>query len=70
VGVQHCNGRGGSAYTREEIDFVVAYIVPRNIWYVVPIKAFLKKKGLLLFPDGSKRGGKYEKYCEAWHLLA
>ncbi|PYX61152.1 MAG: hypothetical protein DMG73_04715 [Acidobacteria bacterium] len=70
VGAQHFHGRGAHAYTREEIDFVVAYIVPRNIWYVVPIKALLKKKHMQLYPDGSRWGGKYEKYCEAWHLLA
>ena len=49
---------------------MVAYIVPRNIWYAVPIKALLKKKHMQLYPDGSRWGGKYEKYCEAWHLLA
>jgi len=72
VGVHHHGGRGrgGHAYTREEIDFVVAYIVPRNIWYVVPIKVLLKKRHMQLYPDGSRSGGKYENYCEAWHLLA
>src|SRR5271167_4592153 len=24
-------------YTAKEIDFLVAYIVPRDIWYVVPV---------------------------------
>ena len=28
------------AYTAEEIDFLVAYIIPLDIWYIVPVVAF------------------------------
>ena len=29
--------KGAAAYTAKEIDFIVAYIVPENLWYVIPI---------------------------------
>ena len=29
--------KGAAAYTAEEIDFIVAYIVPENLWYVIPL---------------------------------
>src|SRR5271169_2413085 len=30
----HSNGR---RYKAREIDFVVAYVVPRDVWYVIPV---------------------------------
>jgi PD-(D/E)XK endonuclease len=57
-------------YTRDEIDFIVVYIVPEDIWYVVPIEAAVGRKGLRFYPRGqSKSNGTLEKYREAWHLL-
>src|SRR5208283_4792168 len=32
-------GANGLVYTTAEIDFFVAYIVPKNIWYIIPIEA-------------------------------
>ena len=56
------------AYTADEIDFIAAYIIPENIWYIVPIHAFASHKSLRFYPrDGRK--SKYEKYREAWCLL-
>ncbi len=56
-------------YTVDEIDFVVAYIVPEDLWYVIPIAACLGHKSLRFYPHG---GGKslLEKYREAWCLIA
>jgi hypothetical protein len=57
------------SYTKEDIDFLAAHIVPENIWYIIPVEAFQGKRMLCFRPDG--RGErKYEKYREAWCLLA
>jgi hypothetical protein len=56
-------------YTPEEIDFLVAYIVPEDLWYVVPIAAFATRKSLRFYPRG-KGKGLLEKYREAWCLMA
>lgn len=61
--------RKPSPYTAKEIDFLVAYIVAEDAWYVIPVAAFSPRRQLNLFPSGSKRGGSYERYREAWDLM-
>jgi len=57
------------AYTSEEIDFLAAYIVPLDVWYLVPVKAFAPSKCLRFYPEGNNSRGRYEKYREAlWQL--
>ncbi len=60
-------GRTNIPYTPEEIDFLVAYIFPRDTWYVFPASVFEKSKALYLRP-GSKRSP-LEQYREAWNLM-
>ena len=55
--------------TEKDCDFIVAYIVSRDIWYVVPVKAIVPRKNLWFYPDGSKKGAMFEKYREAWWLM-
>ena len=57
------------ALTAREIDVVIAYIVPLELWYVVPVEAFAGVKNLWFYPNGSKKGSRFEIYREAWHLL-
>ena len=38
-------GANGKVYTSKEIDFFVGYIVPENIWYIIPIQAIGRRKG-------------------------
>jgi hypothetical protein len=56
-------------YTKDDIDFLAAHIVPENIWYIVPIEAFAGRTMLHFCPHGTGKA-KYEKYREAWCLLA
>ncbi len=58
------------ALTAREIDVIVAYLVPLEIWYVVPVEAFSPCKNLWFYPNGSKKGSRFEIYREAWCLLA
>ena len=55
--------------TSRQIDVVVAYIVPLNLWYIVPVSGFAGRKNLWFYPHGSKKGSRFEIYREAWHLL-
>jgi PD-(D/E)XK endonuclease len=55
-------------YTKKEIDFLIGYVVPRDAWYVVPVWE-LRTATFGVYPDGCRRGGKFEKYREAWELL-
>ena len=57
------------AYTAKQIDILVAFLVAENAWYVVPVKAFAPRRQLYFYPSGSKTGGIFEQYREAWDLM-
>ena len=61
-------GRRGH-YTKDTIDFIAAHVVQEDIWYIVPVEAFAGRAILHFNPHG-RRKSKYEKYREAWCLLA
>jgi protein gp37 len=56
-------------YSLKDIDVLVAYIVPEDLWYVLPVRLFRKIKGMRLFPTSRRRSSKYEAYREGWELL-
>jgi len=58
-------------YTTADIDVLVAYILPLNLWYVVPARAFPASASLRFYPEGniSGRPPRFEQYREAWHLF-
>ena len=64
-----CNLRatGNHFYTEREIDFVAAYIVPKNIWYIFPFDVVAQICSIILSPH--LKTSKYGLYQEAWHLL-
>jgi len=57
-------------YTAEEIDFLVAYIVSEDLWYVLPVHVFARVRHAKLFPFRERPISRYEKYREAWCLMA
>src|SRR5207244_12676333 len=62
-------GKGKMVYTAEDIDVLVAHIIPLDIWYVLPIEAFAPCKSLRFYPRGGCKRPRFEHYREAWHLL-
>jgi hypothetical protein len=52
----------------EEIDFVAAYIIPLDLWYIIPAGVVAMRKGSIWLAPWNRQG-KYERYLEAWHLL-
>ena len=65
-----CNlvGPGGKAYEAGTVDYFAVYLIPVDLWYIIPFAAASKTSVSLQFtPD--KEGHKYESYLEAWHLL-
>jgi hypothetical protein len=65
--------RTGARYTTRTVDFFAAYVIPENIWYVLPSPIVLKTKShdLMLCPVRQPKHDKYryEDYREAWNLL-
>ena len=61
---------GRKSYRRGDMDFLAAYVIPEQTWYVIPVRAFVPRTAIVLFPNhppGARR--RYERYREAWHLL-
>jgi hypothetical protein len=57
------------AYDPSEIDFLVAYIIPEDAWFILPIQAILTRTSLLFCFKDDPKGGLYGAYREAWDLL-
>jgi hypothetical protein len=50
------------------VEFVAVYIIPEDVWYILPAHVAAGLRGnIWLTPH--RRGHKYERYLEAWHLL-
>jgi hypothetical protein len=62
-------GKGKITYTADDIDVLVAHILPVNAWYVLPIESIARSTSLRFYPDIPCNSARWEKYREAWHLL-
>ena len=63
------HGHSQDAYRAEEIDALVAYVVPEDAWYVFPAAVFVGMKSMKLFGGSRRRRSKFERYREAWEIL-
>ena len=54
-------------YSAEEIDFLVAYIFPEDVWYVFLAKILGSRLSVCVRPGSKKLS--YEQYREAWELM-
>jgi hypothetical protein len=53
----------------DEIDVLVAYVVPEDVWYVFPVGELARMRSMKLFPGTRRKRSKFEKYREAWWIL-
>ncbi len=61
-------------YTLDTIDFFAAYVIPQDVWYLIPAPVLLgkvRKEHIALCPMQWIRANSYhyESYREAWRLL-
>jgi hypothetical protein len=55
-------------YTDDPFDFVAAYLIPLDLWYIIPAEVALTCHCKFLIA-AHRPGSKYARYREAWHLL-
>jgi len=56
-------------YRRGEFDFLAAYVIPADVWYIIPSRVVVRgKMGMIVLSPFHPRH-KYRRYKEAWHLL-
>jgi len=58
----------GRSYLATEIDFFAFYIIPEDVWYIVPI-ADVRRARFAVYLNPYQRQNKYFRFMEAWHLL-
>jgi len=57
----------GVAYRPDQLDFIAAYIITVDAWFIIPVPATHGQLELLLTPH--RKNSRYARYQEAWHLL-
>jgi PD-(D/E)XK nuclease superfamily protein len=57
----------GTPYTPAQIDFFAAYVIPPDVFYILPLAATNHQPDILLTPH--RQNSKYAQYKEAWRLL-
>lgn len=60
-------GCGNVPYTVKEIDFLAGYIVPEDLWYILPLAALGSRKIVNIYPD--LRTSSLNDYRDAWELF-
>jgi hypothetical protein len=60
--------RGFRPYTQDEVDVIVAYIIPHNLWYILPTSVIKGRSCVYVGPHRCDKG-RYEHCRDAWHLL-
>ncbi|HZQ96554.1 MAG TPA: group I intron-associated PD-(D/E)XK endonuclease [Candidatus Sulfotelmatobacter sp.] len=58
---------GGEPYTENELDFFAIYLVPIDLWYLIPFEVAQHSLSLRLAPNNFHH--RFSQYIEAWHLL-
>jgi hypothetical protein len=56
-------------YKLSEIDFIAAYVIPEDSWFIFPLSHILGATSLLLSPKNRRKPHHNNPYREAWHLL-
>jgi len=57
----------GEPYESDALDFVAAYVIQEDVWYIIPAAAFKGQTRVRLYPG--RKDAKYSRYEEAWNLL-
>jgi hypothetical protein len=56
-----------SSYSTDEIDFLVAYVFPKDVWYVFPAALTEGRDSVCVRPESPKC--RLLQYREAWYLM-
>jgi hypothetical protein len=68
--VQATFGANKVAYKKGLIDFLAAYVIPCDVWYIVPAWELGHHKSIYMRPNASADASPWEKFRDAWHLLS
>jgi PD-(D/E)XK endonuclease len=62
-----CSVSGNKPYPPGSYDFLAAYVIYDDAWYIIPEAEVRGLTKVTLYPESAK--SKYQRYLEAWNLL-
>jgi hypothetical protein len=60
-------GTRGKVYVCDRFDWLAAFVIPENLWYIIPANLVVGRICILLYPG--RADSRYTQYLEAWNLL-
>jgi hypothetical protein len=60
---------GSELYKRGDFDFLAAYLIPEDVWYIIPASVVVRRKKTSITLFAARLGGDWAPYKEAWELL-
>jgi hypothetical protein len=67
--IHACGSVSTRVYTPAEIDFLVAYIVSAQLWYILPVQLFARIAHVKFHPFRQTPASRYEIYRDAWDSM-
>ena len=65
----YTTGKGRAVYTKKDIDFIAAHVVPLDLWYIIPVEICEPAPMLRFYPHRQAKIMRLEPYREAWKLI-
>ena len=54
-------------YATGDFDFIAAYLVPEDLWYIIPAEIIDGRESIMISPN--LKTAKYARFRQAWNLL-
>ena len=67
ITVSHGGGRK-RGYQSRDVDFIAAYVIPCDVWYLIPVRTISGLKSIRLCPHRFSRR-RHEQFRNRWDLL-
>ena len=60
---------GSGLYKRGDFDFLAAYVIPEDVWYIIPARRIVRPKRTSITLFAASPTNDWTPYREAWDLL-
>jgi hypothetical protein len=57
----------GTPYRLEDVDCFAFYVIPEDLWFIIPASQIAKVRSVYLNPGNAT--SRYHRFLEAWHLF-
>jgi hypothetical protein len=60
---------GSVLYKRGDFDFLAAYVIPKDVWFIIPARVIVDRKKTSITLYAGVSNSDWAPYKEAWDLL-